>query len=105
MTLPELVASPGADPALDTGWRMAAACRTASAVHFFAPPHFERKPEKDAREGAARALCRSCPVRLQCLEYSLAVQERHGIWGGLNELERRRLLRKRGLLQQGRRSA
>jgi WhiB family redox-sensing transcriptional regulator len=83
------------DRALETSWRMAAACRTASAVHFFAPPHFERKPEKDAREGAARALCRACPVQQRCLEHSLAVGETHGIWGGLNELERRRLLRKR----------
>jgi WhiB family redox-sensing transcriptional regulator len=34
-------------------------------------------------------------VQKACLEYSLTVQEPHGIWGGLNELERRRLLRKR----------
>jgi len=27
------------------------------------------------------------------------VQEPHGIWGGLNELERRRLLRQRGLIK------
>ena len=85
------------DRALETSWRMAAACRTTSAVHFFAPPHFERKPEKDAREGAARALCRACPVLQQCLAHSLTVEETHGIWGGLNELERRRLLRKRAL--------
>jgi WhiB family redox-sensing transcriptional regulator len=93
------------DRFLETSWRTAAACRSESAAHFFAPPHFERKPEKDAREGAARALCRSCPVQRQCLEHSLAVQEPHGIWGGLNELERRRLLRKRGLLGQQQRSA
>jgi len=88
MHTPRLVAD------LDTGWRTAASCRAQSAVHFFAPPHFERKPEKDAREGAARALCRACPVQPQCLQYSLAAEEPHGIWGGLNELERRRLLRK-----------
>jgi WhiB family transcriptional regulator, redox-sensing transcriptional regulator len=96
MHTPRLVA----DRLQDVGWRAAAACRTTSAAHFFAPPHFERKPEKDAREGAARALCRSCPVQPQCLEYSLAVREPHGIWGGRNELERRRLLRKRAALQQ-----
>ena len=91
-----------ADRMLEPGWRADAACRTKNAVHFFAPPHFERKPEKDAREGAARALCRACPVQPQCLEYSLAVQEPHGIWGGLNELERRRLIRKRAAAQQQR---
>ncbi len=75
-------------------WRGDAQCRQANAVYFFAPPHFERKEEKDAREGAARALCRACPVQRECLEHSLATNESHGIWGGLNELERRRLLRK-----------
>jgi WhiB family redox-sensing transcriptional regulator len=76
-------------------WRGRAECRRDNAVHFFAPAHFERKDEKDYREGQARALCRSCPVQKACLEYSLTVMEPHGIWGGLNELERRRLLRKR----------
>jgi WhiB family redox-sensing transcriptional regulator len=76
-------------------WQGHAECRRENAVHFFAPSHFERKEEKDLREGHARALCRACPVQQACLEHSLTVQETHGIWGGLNELERRRLLRKR----------
>jgi WhiB family redox-sensing transcriptional regulator len=80
---------------LDTTWRSSAACRERDAAVFFAPSHFERKPEKDAREGAARRICGDCPVRTVCLEYSLAVGETHGIWGGLNELERRRLARRR----------
>jgi WhiB family redox-sensing transcriptional regulator len=82
------------DPTEPT-WRGAAECRRTNAVHFFAPSHFERKEEKDLREGQARALCRACPVLRDCLDYSLAVQEPYGIWGGLNELERRRTLRKR----------
>jgi WhiB family redox-sensing transcriptional regulator len=79
----------------ETSWRIFAECRGESATYFFAPAHFERKPEKDAREGAARALCRRCPVREECLDYAMTVDEPHGIWGGLNELERRRLQRKR----------
>jgi WhiB family redox-sensing transcriptional regulator len=78
-----------------SGWRAAAECRGDNAVFFFAPSHFERKEEKDRREGVARALCRRCRVQQECLDYSLAVQEGHGIWGGLNELERKRLLRRR----------
>ena len=81
-------------------WRADAQCRRDNAVHFFPPAHFERKPEKDAREGAARALCRTCPVVRECLEHSLTTSEPHGIWGGLNELERRRLLRKRAAEQE-----
>jgi WhiB family redox-sensing transcriptional regulator len=79
----------------EPSWRVQAQCRGDNAVHFFAPSHFERKPEKDLREGQARALCAACPVRDRCLDYALTQQEPHGIWGGLNELERRRLLRKR----------
>ena len=76
-------------------WRSDARCRQQNAGYFFAPGHLERKEDKDAREGAARALCRACPVQQQCLDYALTVQEPHGIWGGMNELERRRLLRQR----------
>ena len=79
-------------PGEDTSWRSSASCTGENAVYFFAPSHFERKPEKDYREGHARALCRDCPVRVTCLEYALAVGETHGIWGGLNELERKALL-------------
>jgi WhiB family redox-sensing transcriptional regulator len=74
-------------------WRTGAECQTDNAVHFYAPSHFERKPEKDFREGIARSLCRRCDVREQCLNYSIDGAEGHGIWGGLNELERKRLLR------------
>jgi WhiB family redox-sensing transcriptional regulator len=76
-------------------WRAYAECRAENATYFYAPAHFERKPEKDYREGNARALCRACRVRQQCLEYALEVAESHGIWGGLNELERALLLRRR----------
>ncbi len=86
----------------DPVWRAGARCRDTTAVHFFAPGHLERKEEKDAREGAARALCAACPVRTDCLEHSLLNGEPHGIWGGLNELERRRLLRKRSAEQEDR---
>ncbi len=78
----------------EVSWRLLAQCRDEAAVHFFAPSHFERKDEKDRRETSARALCRVCPVREQCLDYALSAREPHGIWGGLNELERSRLLRR-----------
>ena len=79
----------------DTTWRVAALCRGDDAVHFFAPNRLERKEEKDLREARARNLCARCPVRDLCLDYALTVGEPHGIWGGLNELQRRRLLRRR----------
>ena len=78
----------------DTTWRAASLCRGDDAVHFFAPNHMERKEEKDARESQARAICGRCKVREICLDYAITVGEPHGIWGGLNELQRRRLVRR-----------
>lgn len=39
--------------------------------------------------------CDRCPVRQDCLEWALENRERYGIWGGLSERARRRLLRAR----------
>jgi hypothetical protein len=36
----------------------------------------------------AKATCRGCEIREQCLETSLANDERFGIWGGLSTRER-----------------
>ena len=103
MTAPAPVSRPTGRPALvEPTWRGRATCRRDDASDFFAPAHFERKQEKDLREGAARRLCRACPVQQACLDYALAVQEPHGIWGGMNELERRRVLRKRAVDAQAR---
>lgn len=79
------------------GWQLDAACRGADATLFFAPNYFEKREEKDAREAKAKVICERCPVREPCLAYALHTRDPHGIWGGLNELERRRLLRSREL--------
>jgi len=83
-------------------WRSDARCRSRNAVHFFAPAQVERKDDRLRREAVARALCGACAVRSQCLEYALDVQEPHGIWGGANEVERRRLTRQRAAEAEGR---
>lgn len=72
-------------------WQAKAACRGPQSAVFFPPSHFERKDEKAAREARAKAICATCPVIRECLEYALRIQEPHGIWGGLNEVERRQL--------------
>jgi len=75
-------------------WRADAACQGSSANAFYPPSTTETREQRREREGEARALCRRCGVRETCLAYALYVQEPYGIWGGLNELERRRLLRR-----------
>lgn len=70
-------------------WQDRAECRGPQARVFFPPPQFERKNEKLDRERRAKAICETCAVRNECLSHALAVREQHGIWGGLNALERR----------------
>ena len=62
---------------------------------FFPPPQFERKVERAERERRAKEICSGCPVTGECLDYALTIREPHGIWGGLNEGERRLLLEQR----------
>jgi WhiB family redox-sensing transcriptional regulator len=63
---------------------------------FFPPPQFERKHDRAEREVRAKEICRTCAVSQECLEYALEIREPHGIWGGLNEVERREILEIRG---------
>jgi len=79
----------------DELWQARAACRGPHASIFFPPAHFERKDEKRDREARAKAICAGCPVRQDCLDYALRIREPHGIWGGLNELERKAVLARR----------
>ncbi len=73
-------------------WQSRAACRGPQAVVFFPPSQTERKEERLARERAAKAICRSCTVQQACLDYALRIREPHGIWGGLNEVERKQMI-------------
>jgi WhiB family transcriptional regulator, redox-sensing transcriptional regulator len=77
---------------LDELWQLRAACRGPDSSLFFPPSHFERKEEKEAREARAKSICRTCSVKRECLEYALRIREPHGIWGGLNEMERKVML-------------
>ena len=76
----------------EDAWQVKAACRGPQAAVFFPPPQFERKDEKLERETRAKAICATCAVRQPCLDYAISIREPHGIWGGLNENERRQLV-------------
>jgi WhiB family redox-sensing transcriptional regulator len=76
-------------------WQLKAACRGPQAAIFFPPAHFERKDEKEAREARAKAICATCPVKRPCLDYAIRIREPHGIWGGLNEVERKQAASRR----------
>ena len=78
---------------LEQTWQIKAACRGPQSTVFFPPPQFERKDEKAAREDQAKQICRSCAVQGPCLDYAVAIREPHGIWGGLNEAERKVIIK------------
>ncbi len=77
------------------GWQWRAACRGEDSSTFFPADETETKDERITREQRAKSICSGCSVRIECLEYSLSVPELYGVWGGLNETERRALLRER----------
>jgi WhiB family transcriptional regulator, redox-sensing transcriptional regulator len=93
MSLFEYADAPGVTPlvmdpkfAEDDGeleWQERALCAQTDPEAFF--------PEKGGSTREAKKVCISCEVRVECLEYALANDERFGIWGGLSERERRRV--------------
>jgi WhiB family redox-sensing transcriptional regulator len=73
---------------MNVAWRQQARCRGVDPAVFY--------PVSDEDEALdAKAICAQCPVREPCLEYAIGVREKHGVWGGLTERERRRLVRQR----------
>jgi len=83
-----------------TDWRDLAACRDSEPTLFF--PIGTTGPAVDQIE-AAIAICATCPVQEDCLQYALETNQESGVWGGYAEDDRRRL-RKRWLAERRRRA-
>ena len=73
-------------------WRYQGACRTLDTEMFFHPDG-ERGPSRRNRAAEAKRVCAGCPVVNECRSHSLRAREPYGVWGGLTEEERRRVLR------------
>lgn len=74
-------------------WRRQAACRGADGLFF------NGRGGNDATSKAL-AICMTCPVRSECLEFAIDNAQAVGIWGGLPLRWRekaRRLIRRQGL--------
>ena len=69
-------------------WHDQAACQHAHPDTFY--------PNTGEPTAPAKRICATCPVADECLQWALDNDERHGVWGGLSEQERRRLKRGRG---------
>ena len=68
-------------------------CRGLDPSVFF-PPDGERGWARARREEQAKEICRRCPVIAQCRAHALRVGEAFGVWGGLAQNERERILAK-----------
>lgn len=74
----------------DWRWRRWAACRGEDPELFF-PIGTAGPALRQAAE--AKAVCGQCTVALSCLAWALSNGQDSGIWGGLDEEERRALRR------------
>lgn len=52
-------------------------------------------PDKGGTTKPAKQICARCPVAEQCLADALERHDRYGIWGGLSERDRRRIINNR----------
>ena len=75
-------------------WKLQAKCRGLNTEMFFP----EKGGDIKGKIEAAKAVCAECPVRTDCLDYAIGFITGNfislpGIYGGLTEMERRRLWR------------
>ena len=70
-------------------WELQAACRGEDPEMWFP------SPSESEKLAAAKNVCLACPVRVECLEAALRVNEEHGVWGGMSRSERRELAARR----------
>lgn len=71
-------------------WKQHAECRGMNP-DLFLPPRGDNRAL-----AAAKTVCGRCPVRQECLDYALDMNERTGVWGGTSERQRREMRRDRG---------
>ena len=71
-------------PVCCPNWREGALCAGRDTELFF--------PDGDDPTLVAKAYCRRCPVRRDCLAHAIENDERHGIWGGVGEHTRELLV-------------
>lgn len=71
-------------------WRDGAACRDVDPELFF-PIGVSGTAVGQAK--AAKAVCSGCPVTEKCLSFAVTTNQEYGVWGGLDEEERREVRR------------
>ena len=70
-------------------WSNRAACLSAEPEQFFPVGGVDAAGWEAA---TAKQVCAGCDVLIECRDYALATRQPFGVWGGLDEQERRALL-------------
>jgi WhiB family redox-sensing transcriptional regulator len=68
-------------------WQERAACRSLPPELFFP---IGATGSAAVEIATATQICATCDVRSECLDYALRTNQEFGIWGGLDENDRRR---------------
>ena len=71
-------------------WQEHGACLEADPLLFFHPQN-ERGSARIRRDRAAKMICASCPVRVECADYAVRAREPYGVWGGLSKEDREQI--------------
>lgn len=71
-------------------WALDALCRDLDVGLFFPAVPGDIYTTVDAK-----AICRQCPVRVDCLDYAVRNHERFGVWGGTSPKDRQKMWRGR----------
>jgi WhiB family redox-sensing transcriptional regulator len=74
----------------DYSWRNRAVCKDTDPDLFFPVGTTGQALVQIDR---AKEVCGTCPVKSECLEYALETNQDSGIWGGLDEEQRRNIRR------------
>jgi WhiB family redox-sensing transcriptional regulator len=69
----------------ENDWMQVGACK--GLTHLFFPSAAERPQARERREAAAKEVCSSCTVRVECMDFARE-QHEYGFWGGESEDER-----------------
>ncbi len=87
--------SAGAKPGVvaDRAWMRRGACRGVAPELFFPPERGDGRQSAPWSPEPAQAVCGLCPVQQDCRAWALATGQKDGVWGGLSEVEMRRLQR------------
>lgn len=67
-----------------TEWRSKGACYGSYSPVFF-PDTYGGKE--------AKAICNTCEVIMECLDFALRTQQKHGVWGGTTYSQRVKIRR------------